>query len=994
MIPLLIVAAVVAQGTATRLPSRDCPELVAGKPFSVSSSLTQPACVTVVVHSGEAVQVIAEDPDDVVLHISAEESAILTDAFEFGQETVTFNAAGHYRIEISVTKPENAGLAVHMSRKALPLQAAADWQAAEALATNSKHSPTIPNILASLERWQALQDASSIARTWLKLGDAELLSGDLSRAHDAYERALEVCRSLRDTRCAAEAANNSGLTAQQLGDLANAFTRYDEAATGWRELSLPLNQGRTLSNLGIVYLRAGDFQRAISTYDRAGTILQPLDSLAYARVLNNLGLCYLSLAQYDQARIYFRKAIAAETKLEGAKGDWLKARLNFGRTLLLQGHLLQARALIEETVADTEKWPDRSIRAFALNNLGQTLFRLGLTDAAESHLRDALDLHRILGDKRGQAIAGHYLGLIARKRGDVATARQWLKQALDIRRACGLTDDAADSLFALAELEFSAGDSARAQRLTEEAIPLLESIRGRVPGAVLRASFYARRRNLLDLLVTIAMRPDNKNGVTDGLIAAELGRSRSLLDIVGERELSSPRPPDLMNRQAKIRREINFFSLMAADGSKDHDDVKQRLEALIAEDQQVESRIRESIEDRDPGARPLMSVRSLQEEILTPHSAILEFHLGELCSYVWLVLDQKIEAFALPPRTVIERQISAAVSLFGKLQERRRNPALQDEYVKAMGRLSVTLLGKLRPLTLPRLLILVLDGDLHRVPFAALRLPNGEYLGLRNDLVRAPSAAFLQQGSRQDTVAKFPKSILALYDPVFSADDPRVPPAVSKGRDTRATPLTRLPFDDELRMITRLVPRSRRDFLKGFDANVPALENLPLDQYAILHLSTHAIINDEIPELSRIALSVIDRSGRPRDGFLFPYQLANLHLRHSAVVLSACETALGKKVPGEGLAGFASSLFSAGASQLVLTISKVDAQASSIFLSKTYRRVLGHPPESMEHALTLTRRSFLHSDRWSDPYYWAPFVVVGMPTLRTPEPGARLIKNF
>jgi CHAT domain-containing protein len=113
---------------------------------------------------------------------------------------------------------------------------------------------------------------------------------------------------------------------------------------------------------------------------------------------------------------------------------------------------------------------------------------------------------------------------------------------------------------------------------------------------------------------------------------------------------------------------------------------------------------------------------------------------------------------------------------------------------------------------------------------------------------------------------------------------------------------------------------------------------------------------------------------------LFPYQLADLRMKGSVIVLLSCDTALGKKVLGEGMMGFASSLFSAGASQLVLTIAEVDAQASSFFLSNTYSHFLGRNQTSMEHALTLARQSFLKSDRWSDPYYWASYVVVGMPT--------------
>jgi CHAT domain-containing protein len=99
----------------------------------------------------------------------------------------------------------------------------------------------------------------------------------------------------------------------------------------------------------------------------------------------------------------------------------------------------------------------------------------------------------------------------------------------------------------------------------------------------------------------------------------------------------------------------------------------------------------------------------------------------------------------------------------------------------------------------------------------------------------------------------------------------------------------------------------------------------------------------------------------------------------SVVVLSACDTALGKQVLGEGLAGLASSLFYAGAAQLVLSLVKVDAGPSAQFFAEVYRELLGARPVSMERALTRARQKLAQSQRWQDPYYWAAFVVVGRP---------------
>lgn len=984
MVPLLLVLlTALVQGLTARPPTSACSELAPRKPVSAIASPNHPACIRVDVSSGEAVQVVATQHDDVALHVSGEGQDTVIDGFEFGRETLTISNPGHYRIEIlpAGATPKNTHLTVPMSIITLPLQIAGEWQTAEISATESKKSGKETSIAASLKRWQNLGDSSAVGRTWLMLGDVFLRASDFVRSRDAYERGLEICRTVADVRCVAEAANNSGLAARQLGEFGDSLTRLQEAAKYWEQLSLPVNQGITYSNLGVLFSKIGDYEQAIGAYDRARTILKDRNPLAYARALNNLGLNYQSLAQYDKAELYFKQAMSVESKIKVPIDDQLRARLNLGRTLMLEGRLQAARANIE-AVEQASASANDNTRAYILNNLGQTLWRLGLTEEAESRLKDALEVHQKTHDKRWEAIALHYLGVIAEKRGNIPDARRLLGQALQIRLDYGMRDEAADSFYELAQLEFAAGETQQAARLTQEAIPLLEMVRSRVPGAALRASFYARRRNLLDLLVTIAMREGNDHATVDGLVAAEIGRGRALLDLIAERQLSSPQPPELVARQARIRRSTDLLVKRLETekiNAGERENIKRQIEALIAQDEEVSARIHESIDDREPGAQPLTSVSELQRTVLSPHRAILEYQLGENVSHVWLIRDQQVEVFSLPSRAVIEQQVSATVALFGKVLERRRDPTRQAAYQKAMHRLSATLLGSIKAEELPTLVILVLDGDLNRVPFAALQLSNRQYLGIQHDLVMAPSSAFLMHGIRPRPTSEFPKSVLALYDPVFSIDDPRMPETLGKRKDIASLNLSRLPFHNELSVISHFVPRSRLDFLSGIDANAEALRSLRLEQYGILHLSTHAVINDQIPELSHIALSVIDRQGRPVSGFVFPYQLAALRMRGSVVVLSACDTALGKKVMGEGLIGFTSSLFSAGASELVLTLSQVDAEASSAFLSSTYSHVLGLKSTSMEHGMTLARQQFLKSGRWSDPYYWASFVIVGMP---------------
>ncbi len=978
---LLVLGAALVQNPNARPHTIACPEMVAGNPISVTSSPTRSACVMVRVPDGEASQVVADYPEDVALHVEGEGHEFLIDGFEFGQETLTLSTAGRYKVEIlpAGETQRNASFTVHMSLNSFSLQAAAAWQEAELAATQSKRSKRIEDYTATLKLWKAMGQSSAEARTLMMLGDAIDHLGDFRAARENYEQALEICRANSDLRCAAEAANNSGNDARKLGQFSESLSHFQEATSDWQELALPDRVGQTFSNLGILFRHSADFDQAISMYDRARTLIRNRESIAYATVQSNLGLCYSELAQQDKAQIYFQEAIQTETGIQGAENDLILSRMNLGRSLMLEGKYQEALPLLKMAVAESASRENIETRAYTLNNLGQILWRLHRLDAAESRMKAALELHRGLGDKRGEAVALHYLGLISRAQDNLDEARSMLDQARQVSLDYGLRDYAIDSLYELAKLELAAGNATRAKSLVEDAIPLLEAVRSHVPGAALRASFFARRRNLLELLVIIAMRPSNQHAAIDGFIAAELGRGRALLDLLAERRVSLPKPVTLAERQAGIHRDIALLSQRKVAAPDKQEDLRRQIEALLARNLEISTEIRDSLDIHEPGARPLTSVTDLQREALSPQRAIIEYQLGEQVSYVWLVRDQQIKVFKLPSRVRIERQVAVAASLFGKILERRRDPAMQAAFENAMRRLSATLLGHFKDAELPRSLILVLDGDLNRVPFAALRLSDREYLGFRHDLVQAPSAAFLLQGNVPKPVSEFPKTVLALYDPIFSTDDPRAPSGLRKRKELPHEHFARLPFHEELKTIAQFVPRGRYDFLGGADANIPALQRMPLEQYSIVHFSTHAVINDEIPELSRLALSVVDHRRRPVSGFLLPYQLADLHMNGSVVVLSACDTALGKKVLGEGMMGFASSLFSAGASQLVLTIAEVDAQASSVFLSDTYRHFLGNQT-SIEHALTLARQSFLRSDRWSDPYYWASYVIVGMPT--------------
>ena len=971
----------IALAAAARLPGSVCIPLHIGESVKATASHQAPACFLVQVAAGDATQLAAEQPEDLTIEATSAETRMVSDSFDFGPETATILAAGTYHVAVRPVDSGDASVFFTMSRKALPLQQAAIWRTAEILGTNSKHTGLPSDIADSLEHWKDMGNQSAVARTRLKEGDAELALGNMSSARAAYERALDICRPLADFRCAAEAANNSGLAAQQSGDFEPASDRLTEAAADWRTIHEKKREGQTLSNMGLLYWYTNDFERAISLFDQARDILRSRDSLANAIVLNNLGLCYQSLAQYVTAGSYFEQAIAIDSRDPAGARQAVHARLNLGRNDMLEGKTAAAQRILERAVTDAAALAYRPALADALNGQGQNFLERHATQEAQATLEKALQLHQTVGDKRSEASDLYYLGAAAVARGETETARSYFTRAIEIRRRCALREAATDTLFSLAVLDRDGGDLPKARDLAQEALGLLESVRSQVPAPELRASYYARKRKFFDLLVQIAMAHDDLSAAEEGLLAAERGRARALLDIMAEGTIAYKIPPDLLRRRTALQRQIDFLAYrLSTVPLKDESGFREKIEALVAEGEAVEARIRESTAGHQLGT-PVSSVAELRTQLLPRDSALIEYHLAEPKSYVWLVQPERTRVFLLPSRAVVEAQSRRAIDLFSRLLDRKRSAALQVAFERTLRQLSATLLGPFRDSALAGRLIIVPDGILNQVPFAALELPDGNgRLGLERDLIQIPAASFLEAGRRPRSIAQFPQALLGIADPVFSPEDPRVRVPVRRVVFSPGFDLPRLPFTAELERVAQLGPTSRTKILRGFDASSDELRKLRVEDYAVVHFSTHALIDDRIPELSRIALSMVTRQGLPVDGFLHPYDLARLPLNGSTVVLSACGTALGKQVIGEGLAGLTASLFQAGAAQLVLTLSEVDAEASAEFFSAAYRRFFAPHPMSMEHSLTIARRTLAHSVRWSDPYYWASFIVIGRPS--------------
>jgi CHAT domain-containing protein len=291
-------------------------------------------------------------------------------------------------------------------------------------------------------------------------------------------------------------------------------------------------------------------------------------------------------------------------------------------------------------------------------------------------------------------------------------------------------------------------------------------------------------------------------------------------------------------------------------------------------------------------------------------------------------------------------------------------------------------------------LVVVADGVLQYVPFAALPSPAGDVtrpLIVDHEIVNLPSASVLavlreEFGNRKPAS----KSVAVLADPVFSADDERLAQAVRIGAvsspfvdaqrsaaESGVDGLVRLRFSrQEADEIARLAGDKRNLKAVDFAANRSTATDARLGDYQIIHFATHGLINNQHPDLSGVVLSLVDEQGRAQNGFLRLYDIYNLKLNADLVVLSACQTALGKEIKGEGLVGLTRGFMYAGAPRVVATLWRIDDRATADMMRRFYEAMLKDNLRPAA-ALRAAQLSMLRDPRWHSPHFWAPFTIQG-----------------
>jgi CHAT domain-containing protein/tetratricopeptide (TPR) repeat protein len=780
-------------------------------------------------------------------------------------------------------------------------------------------------------RWEA------IART--NVGANLLPLAEMRAATEQYDRALALAGQEDDRLTQAKALHGLGQIAQEEGDLQQAFDRYREALSLW-----PKNDRKrphTLHNLGVLSRDLGDERGGRDLLLEALGTWQPQELAWRATTLSQLGRLAQESGHLDEARRYFKDALSLEP---GGCGSAVKlARL----------------ALVEQT--------------------------LKARTAADQRLAEALRVVDSRSCSRSAPTVHQYAAAIAEQRGEGAEARAEYQHSQALFAAQGDRMGEAQALTGLARSERALGDRRAALQSSRQALDILEGVRPTVLREDLRMSFFATVQGLFDFHIDLLMDMGEEE---EAWATAERARARTLGDLLTEKGASPPgdgAATEPAKRERDLQRRLNLLESQRLSASEDDKgklrSLRRSITTLVADLESARGELRRRNPRRASLLRPEpVSLAVVRRELLDGETVLLEYRLGEPASTLWAISRDAFVTARLPPRHELERRAREAASQISSSEWPRRYPP-------ALCELSRALLGGVAPVFAHRRLVVIADGALAGLPFGALPDPvdpavcaGAPALVDTHEIAYLPSVAvLLTQRRLLAGRPPAPRWLAEVADPVYERGDPRLGSPASGDAESRGGPvpsLHRLPGSgQEAKAIADLLPADKVFLARGFDASRQTVTGGALAGFRIVHFATHGVFDAEQPMLSSLALSQLDAAGRPVAGFLYAHEIYDLDLPAELVTLSACQTASGREVPGEGLvSGLPRAFLYAGAARVLMSLWKVDDRGTRDLMILFYRGLLDRnlaPAQALQEAQRDLRRS------GHPPRQWAGFVLLG-----------------
>lgn len=875
-----------------------------------------------------------------------------------------------------------------------------------------------------------------LAQSFNNLGTVETYRGSLDSAGRYFEKSLAITERISPgSTDVANTLNNLGGTAWQRRDM-EAAEHYLRGALAILEVLAPESEGTAncLNNLALLTSERGDlavaeefWKRSLAIYlKRAPGGEETVSSLA------GLGSLVGNRGDLAGAEELYERALAIQERINPECSDMVICLNGLGNIRKGRYDVEGAEAFYTKALAIQEKVAARSLEgAVLLNNLGNLAADRGDPAAAERYYRESLAIRREKApDGLDVSASLLNLGLLAKQRGELEKARDLYTQSLAIReRLAPGGEKVADTLLALGELKLQQGDADGAQADLSRALAIYERI---APGSLAEAgtlnalgevarargewnavgSYFQRAVSSLETqrgrlgggresserfaahcadffreLVGAQVRLDRRDAAFHSL---ERFRARSFLGMLAERDLdfSKDAPPDLLKEKRRSDFEYEKLQGKLSELSAENDVEKvAAIQKELAELRRRQQRVADAIKKASPAYSALqypepMDIESAKK-VLGPGVLLLSYCTGKESLILFALMDQKLEVFTVPlARKELEREIRYYRGLLADPQSDTKQLRKKAEslYGSLLGPAS-------RQIKASKSILICPDGPLHYLPFGSLR-KGKKYLIEEKPVSTIVSVTAWERVQKTGGQNDQPIRLAAFGDPQYPAGAHGAAEgalrAFSRGVPIKPLPATRV----EVEAICALFPDKAQKFL-GASATEDAAKNVGKG-FVRIHFACHGYVDERYPLDSGLVLSIPEKeAGGTESGFLQAWEiLEQMRIDADLVVLSACETALGKEMGGEGLVGLTRAFQYAGARGVLASMWSVGDESTALLMEGFYGYL--RTGKSSPEALRLAQVDMIHGRGWGDskgpgkaprdfshPFHWAAFALNG-----------------
>ncbi len=820
-------------------------------------------------------------------------------------------------------------------------------------------------------------------------------SGDRDRARSDYRQALKYFQAAGDRPAQALSLQNLAQLEFEDGRLAEAMRQFEEALRFIPREEDPEGYAHTLHNSAAPFRVLGRFEEASARFFEAGQILQSLgDRNGEARALHGMATALLHAGDPDRARDLLQASVKLRQET-GVRREQAVSLIVLGNIERDFGDPEAAIALHLQAVGLVQSPNDR---AKALLALAQDYMAAGRLEPARAALDEIMAL-RLPQSQRDHGAALAELGTLEARQGAWSASDAAFAGAIAVHQMNGSELEQARTFRRRAEAKFLRGDMDATLADADAALRLFESVGIAGTQAEGRAAFRSSYRGATELRIAALIRKsasalqrgdgqEAQHLLQAAFAASDRSRAHLLTDDAGGGTATVDIPADwLAKRRAlydllvgKRQQQERLLDGARQDGAQlaaiEKDIALLRTEAAL-----IEGRIakRQSRPAGSAGVDAAALLRTVPDGV-----RIAEYFIGEHHGWLFAVEDGGVAAHELG-------DLGQLNSLARRLHQSWQSPTVtrEDRYALSNALAQIVFAPLAGSPPAPQLRI-VPDGALHLVPMALLASRAWPDMKSGSAIV-IPSLHATQPGQQRRHDA--PEMLLAVVaDPVFTSDDPRLggaaaiqpPPVLSSNRyQTRAArdldSMRRLPATAvEAREIVNLAGDASGVLaLIGLDASRGGIESASLDRFRIVHFATHAIADSRDPALAMLGLSRWNEVGKPVDGALRLHDISQWRLNADLVVLSGCDTAVGREIAGEGPLGLSQAFLQAGARSVVATLWQVPDSSTAVLMREFYRRLLAEDLDAAV-ALQLAQDAVRRQQRWSDPYYWAGFQLVSV----------------